>query len=242
MNSQLQLPHEETHVWDVALIASSDDLSYLQQTLSQDERRTAARYYSAVHRERYIIAHGALRSLLSRYTGQSPHDLQFAVSESGKPSLIDAVGLSPIQFSLSHSVDRALVAIATANPVGVDIERVDQETEILAIAERFFSSTEIAALRAVADSEQVQQFFHAWVCKEAYLKARGEGILDRLPSFSVSVTPPADACLIEDSMDAHAPSVWHLKLLKGLPTFAAAVAVPDKATHVSQMTWTPRWL
>jgi len=239
MIGNLSLPREQVHVWEIELGLSPNDVAYLQSTLSQQELQTANRYTAQLHRDRSIVAHGALRNLLSRYTEQSPQDLHFTLSASGKPTLMGLGGDSHVHFNLSHSANRALIAIATGVPVGVDIERIDPSTDVLAVAERFFSSTELEALRAATPPAQLQQFFQIWVCKEAYVKARGEGILDRLSSFSVSVEPSAETHLIADSTDPLAPKTWRLSLLESPPSFTSAVAVPNKATQVLQRTWTP---
>jgi 4'-phosphopantetheinyl transferase len=174
---------------------------------------------------RYITAHGALREILSRYVGAAPERLRFDQSENGKPSLIAGSGeASPIQFSLSHSHDQALVAVTNGHSVGVDIERVDSDPGVLAVAGRVFSADEQEALCACTVSDRLSLFFQMWVCKEAYIKARGGTILDRLASFTVSVSSPDQARLVSDGRDPSAASRWRIHLIQCETGFAAAVA------------------
>jgi len=52
--------------------------------------------------------------------------------------------------------------------------------EAQSIAYRVFTKTELKALRNLPDSQKLEGFFINWVCKEAYLKALGDGLANAL--------------------------------------------------------------
>ena len=53
-----------------------------------------------------------------------------------------------------------------------------------AIANRFFSPTEAAALSGVPEHRRQERFFEYWTFKESYIKARGMGLSIPLDRFS----------------------------------------------------------
>jgi 4'-phosphopantetheinyl transferase len=143
----------ELHVWIVDL----ERPAALPPTAGETAR--AARFLVSWKQTEYLRSHAALRAIL----GTS----MFGVTATGKPY----VPASPsIQFNLSHSGARALVAVALDVEVGADVERIRPMPEWREIAERFFPPSEAAALEGESD------FFHRWTRIEAVLKARGVGL------------------------------------------------------------------
>jgi 4'-phosphopantetheinyl transferase len=220
------LEAEVAHVWRVAL---DDDarIDACWQVLSSEEQTKARRFHREVHRRRYVVAHGMLRAILARYVGEPAESLRFVDGEHGKPSLIrePAAPGARVEFNLSHSDDLALVAVALDQPVGVDLERWSEETEHLALAERFFSPGERDALRPLAGelSRLTAGFFAAWTRKEAYLKATGTGITRGLHNFDVSLVPGEPARLVADRLDPAAAERWAMQALGPAAGFSAAL-------------------
>jgi 4'-phosphopantetheinyl transferase len=157
----------ELHVWRVLL----DTLD--EGTLAPaapDEIARAARFHSGEVRARYLRSHRALRSIL---TGATSVPLDLALTENGKPFLPAA---PEIRFNLSRSHGMALVAVALAVEVGVDIESLRAIPEHAAIAERFFPPSEAQALLETPEPKRERDFFRRWTRIEAMLKARGTGL------------------------------------------------------------------
>ena len=81
-----------------------------------------------------------------------------------------------LRFNLSHSQDLAMYAFTLERDVGVDIEMIRAEVANERVAENFFSRREVETLRALPREHQAEAFFNCWTRKEAYVKARGQGL------------------------------------------------------------------
>src|SRR5579884_4058144 len=125
-------PHT-VHVWSFTLEGPPDLVERCRRTLSPEERHRADRFVFARDRVRYTIAHAVLRHLLSRYCGEMPESLQFVAGTAGKPVLQTAAAEPPLRFNLTHSEDRALLAVSRNLELGVDLERVRSNIEALSI-------------------------------------------------------------------------------------------------------------
>ena len=190
------------HVWRIPLDDDARVESY-RSLLSDEERRRAARFVRDLHRRRFIAAHGALRSILAGYVGTEPAALHFVSGEHGKPALRDPTGRPPVEFNLSHSDDLALVAVARAHAVGVDLERWSGGRGASGARRAVLLPGRTGALRALAHAPISIEagFFAAWTRKEAYLKATGHGITRGLHHFDVALAPGDPARLIADRLD-----------------------------------------
>jgi len=212
--------HDEVHVWRVSL----DQLQAPKfvALLDDDERLRAARFRFPEHRNRFTVARGALRTILGRYLEVEPVALQFSYGSYGKPAL--AEGFPTINFNLSHSGEFMLLAVTRGREVGIDIELIKQEFATTEVADRFFSRREILSLRSQARQLQTEGFFNCWTRKEAYIKARGEGLSLPLDQFDVSLEP-ARAALLDNRISPGEVSRWSLQELHPAPAYCAAVAV-----------------
>lgn len=227
----------EVHVWRVCLNPDGLPLQQLWGVLSPDEQRRAGKFHFQRDREHFVAARGALRVILSRYTGATPHSLRFSYDSFGRPSLVAETGSTPPHFNVSHSGGVALYAVADVREVGVDIEHVREDLAGLEIAERFFSPHEVAALRALPPEERAAAFFDCWTRKEAYIKARGEGLSHPLHLFTVSLAPGHPAALLRTDDDPQEAARWSLVELFPGEGFRAALAVKGEAPSVLCWRW-----
>lgn len=217
-------PHlapEEVHVWRCSLAQPPEALHRLEALLTPDERDRAARFRFAEHRHGWIAARGLLRTLLGRYLRMEPAAVQLQYGEHGKPAL----EVEELQFNLSHSGDRVLYAFTRERRVGVDVEQFRPRLSRMEIAERFFSPTEVAALRALPEADREAGFFNCWTRKEAYIKALGTGLSAPLRDFDVTLSPGEPARLLATRPDPAAAARWWLADLPMEPGWAAVVAV-----------------
>ncbi|MEE3717777.1 4'-phosphopantetheinyl transferase superfamily protein [Tumidithrix elongata RA019] len=180
----LNLQAHEVHLWYVDL-QLTDRLLEFKAILSPDEQQRADRYRFDLHRQRFIVARGHLRTILGRYLDIQPTQVQFTYSPSGKPQLADrlwgasTMGAGNLEFNLSHAENLAVYAVTSNRAIGVDVECQQRPIEdVEQLAQRFFSRQESERLRSLPPQEQQELFLQIWTLKEAYLKATGKGLVD----------------------------------------------------------------
>ncbi|MDT8440122.1 MAG: 4'-phosphopantetheinyl transferase superfamily protein [Desulfuromonadales bacterium] len=164
----------DADLWRFRLDLPAVDRRRLCALLNADERARAERLRARRQAERFSIARGRLRQILSRYLPLPPQDLVFVAGHYGKPALAPASG-APVHFNLAHAGDWGLVVVTMAAEVGVDLERIDPHSDYLPMASRYFDETEQETLRAVSAARRRRQFYRLWTRKEARLKQRGTG-------------------------------------------------------------------
>ena len=185
----------EVHVWRASLSIDEATLRDLDSTLAEPERARAALFIFEQDRDRYIAARGILRDLLGKYLQCAPQSIEFVYGPHGKPAVVSAALRGAICFNLSHSHGLAVVAIAREREVGIDVELIRPEFAGEEIARRYFSAKEIAELRGLPVELQAEGFFLCWTRKEAYIKAKGDGLQIPLDGFEVSLSPGRPATL-----------------------------------------------
>ncbi|MBM2842346.1 MAG: 4'-phosphopantetheinyl transferase [Anaerolineales bacterium] len=166
----------EVHVWAGGLRADEAHLEACRSTISDAESARAARFFGSRDRDRYVAGRGALREILSRYTGISPREISLCVDRWGKPALASGVNSPPVQFSIGHSGNLLLVAVTVHGQVGVDVERMDQTLDWIPVAEVILSRSERIALRGVPAVHRRSAFYSLWTQWEALSKAIGCGL------------------------------------------------------------------
>ena len=229
------LRDREIHVWNANLEAAPSRGQW--KVLSEEERHRAARFLFDRDRNRYVLAHSTLRVLLGHYLGAPPGKLMFAYGPNSKPELATPFDHQMLRFNISHSHGQLLIAFARRFAVGVDIEKIRPDIGIEAIAMRFFSSAEVKQLNALDNSTRCRGFFDAWTRKEAYLKARSEGVGYGLERFTVSLDPGKPARLVADDRDPGAVHRWEIRELRAATGYRAAVSTAALRCRVRQFTW-----
>ena len=234
---KLRLLRDRVHIWRASLEMRPSELERLRGTLDSGEAARAARLVFEKDRQHFVAARGILRNILGRYLEREPAELQFSSNSSGKPALAPGSGLDELRFNLSHSHGLALYAISWNREVGIDIELIQPQLAEERIAERFFSPREVAALRALPRELQAEGFFNCWTRKEAYIKARGQGLGIPLASFDVSLAPgePPTLLSVRDSMEDG--TRWSLQAFEAAPGFPAAVAAEGESRQLEFWQW-----
>lgn len=175
----------EIHVWMVApeAVSSAAQLAEYRALLSADERDRCRRYLFENSRRQFVIGRALLRTTLSQYVDRDPCAWTFAPGSHGRPELIDAKGMPPLRFNISHTVGLVVVAVGLGGELGVDVEDVRRTTRAPEFAAEFLAGPEREVLAAANPADRSARFFELWTLKEAYLKARGLGLSLPLDTF-----------------------------------------------------------
>jgi 4'-phosphopantetheinyl transferase len=204
---------------------AEQDTGALARMLSDEERARAARFRFERDRRHYILRHAHLRKLLSTYVGDAPEKIVFVYNAFGKPSVRGSV----IHFNTSHSRGMALFVISRGSEVGCDIEQCDPQFASERIPEQFFAAGEVTKLRSLPPEQQTQAFFRCWTRKEAYVKARGQGLSIALDSFEVSLTPGEPVALL-NGCDG-----WSVRSFAPVSGYAAAVVAEGAGWQLNHL-------
>jgi 4'-phosphopantetheinyl transferase len=231
---RLALEADEIHVWRASLDCDQRVLHQFDGTLAPDEKNRAQRFVFQPDRNSYIAARGVLRELLGKYLNRAPGEIEFDYGAQGKPALRNESSERPVQFNVSHSHGMALFAFAVGRQVGVDVELMRPDFAGEKIAERFFSPQEVMELRSLPTAVKDEGFFLCWTRKEAYIKARGEGLQIPLKSFHVSLTPEKPARLQADDR-----SRWSLRSLRLEGGYVGAVVGEGQGWKLRGWDWMP---
>ncbi|SNR75821.1 4'-phosphopantetheinyl transferase [Methylobacillus rhizosphaerae] len=201
-------------VWCLQCDFSAGDLSSLLPRLSAVEQARCLRYRRLHDRLRFALVRIILRHLLASRLGCAAAAIDIAYSAYGKPYLPDHPHW---HFNVSHSGDRALIAISQHRDVGVDIEAL--------------TSASAASDVVTAMTVQERQYCHAhgelalmqiWSGKEAVLKAMGVGITRHFSLVSVIPLSPWQYAVSWNMDRAPLVEAWELMAPSG---FVAALAL-----------------
>lgn len=234
---RMTLTDDEVHVWRYALDQPPAITERLKRTLAQDELNRAGRFHFIKDRDHYIVARGTLRAILGYYLGLDPVKIRFRYAEYGKPSLVNELGGEWLRFNVAHSHGLALFGVTRGREIGVDLEWIRSGLADEQIAERFFSAAETRVLRELPMHLQDVAFFNCWTRKEAYIKARGEGLSMPLSDFEVSLVPGEAAALLRASGAPGELDRWSFRELYPAEGFVAAIAVEGKGWQLRCLQW-----
>jgi 4'-phosphopantetheinyl transferase len=212
-------------VWRAALDRPDEETRALRTLLSDDEQARADRFRFPRDRKHFTVGRGFLRTVLGSTLGIAPQEIAFSYGTRGKPALRwpDGAGL---EFNLAHSNGLALLATAWGRPLGIDLEYQREDLDFLGIAGRFFTPQELAEIQYEPEhAAQRAAFFRGWARKEAFLKARGDGLWIGLDQFQVSIDRALPACVVRTAWDENEAGRWTLRDLDAAPGFAAALVV-----------------
>jgi 4'-phosphopantetheinyl transferase len=231
---QVELGENEVHVWRAYLDYGEAALRQFEATLAPDEIARANRFLFQRDRNSFVATRGILRELLGRYVNRSPGQIEFDYCPKGKPLLREPLE-SPVQFNVSHSHGLALLTFALGRHLGVDVELVRPDFSSDEIAAKFFSTQEVIELQALPPSLRTEGFFLCWTLKEAYVKARGEGLQIPLDSFHVSFTPGQPERL--QSSDSFR---WSVRSLRPAPRYVGALVGEGGGWRPRFLDWKPQ--
>lgn len=154
--------------------------------LSRDEwiRARTLRHPNA--RRNFMATRSVLRHILGGCLGVDPQTLEWSCNGRGKPRLIGSLEDEGLVFNVSHSADRALIAVGNDLPIGVDIEKVRPRQSLERLAKVIMTPREQSIWITEESLEtRTASLIATWASKEALLKATGLGIGGGLTSLEI---------------------------------------------------------
>lgn len=227
----------ETHVWYASKISnvSQGKLKRLFEILSEEEKSRAKRFHFEKDRALYILAHGLLRTSLSRYYDIIPSEWCFEYDDKGKPFITNNINSLP-EFNLTHSGGLTACVITLNNACGIDVEmtnRLDAPEQML---EAVCSQEELDELSLYSDGGLIRKkFYQYWVLKEAYIKAIGYGLSFGVERLTFKITSSTDITL---SIDGKNQPDWQFELHQPCDEWVLATAV----SSLSEKRMDPRYV
>ncbi len=228
-------PAGEVQVWLADLDRPPLPPERLAPLLAPDERARAARFHFAVHRARFTAGRGLLRTLLGRFLGVAPAGLAFAYGEKGKPRLARAPW--DLRFNLSNSANAVLIAAARGAELGADVEALRALDDAPALVERFFHPAEREVFARLPAAERLAGFYSGWTRKEAYVKARGDGLSLPTSAFQVELARAGPAALVRFDQEPDEVARWNLVALEPARGFLGALAIEGPPREVVARFW-----
>jgi len=215
---------EPDRIRDPELLRAYDAL------LTEDEREKRDRFRFEKDQHSCLVTRALVRTMLSRYENIAPKDWRFVTNDHGRPEIAEPEIARSLKFNLSHTNGLIACIVAREREIGVDVEDRERSGKLLDIAHRFFSPTEVAALRKLPEKEQLDRFFLYWTLKESYIKARGMGLAIPLSHFSFNIGLFDNAISIAfDPRLEDDPSSWQFTALSYSRRHAVAASFRCKA-------------
>jgi len=238
----MELPDHAVHIW-VVNQADVDASALERLTLDWLQVAEQKRYRRLVfdhHRSQLLLGKWLTRTCLSEYVDRDPAAWEIQATAHGKPELVPKQLDRPLCFNLSHSGDWMVLAVSRHPQLGVDLENASRKRRVGKIAGRYFAPTEVSALLALPQAQQLERFYDLWTLKEAYIKARGLGLAIALDSFAFSFKEGAIR-LAEYEMPPAGQLPWHIWQLLTESPFKLALAVqPVNPRKISELRYFQR--
>lgn len=217
----------EAHIYLAFSYKNNDPklLSSLKNLLTDEELEKQKSFYRHSDQHLYLLAHGLIRIILSKYCAIDPKIWKFTYNEYGRPEIKYARINHNLRFSLSRT--RNLVGFLIVNSIdcGIDVEEVKSFKDLKLISEKILSIHEQMMLKKLNLNDQLRKFFSLWTLKEAFIKAKGKGLSIPLNSFSFQIDDKKRINLIADPGIDDLISKWQFFQFQPSITHVGAIAL-----------------
>jgi len=190
--------------------------------LSVGELERAKKFRFKEDYETYVFGRAILKQLLGAYLKLEPSTIELQTIKNGKPYFENEEGLS---FNISHSGEAIAFAFGQYEELGVDIEFRGRKVEFIELAQRFFSANEFEKLKQLSGEDLSIAFFNCWTRKEAFIKAKGDGLSFPLKEFEVSLFNNEETELLNTFFSPPEKKEWSLISFQPYENYTGALAV-----------------
>jgi 4'-phosphopantetheinyl transferase len=161
---------DSTLVWLLDAGALTDGvLAAYTSWLSESERERVGRFVRPARKRQFIAGRALLRLALARVLGIAPQDVSL-LDRPGQAPMLTRPACTQVGFSISHSGPWVGCAVSDAGRVGFDIELIDPERDIHALADQAFDEQQRAWLASRPRESRVRDFYSLWSAAEARFK------------------------------------------------------------------------
>ncbi|WP_231734631.1 4'-phosphopantetheinyl transferase superfamily protein [Anoxybacillus sp. P3H1B] len=228
------VPHLTKHACQVWLANIRDLQSWHIRLLNAEEKERVQSFRKEQDRARFMIGCVLSRFVLAAQLNMAPHEVPIDRTCSacrkahGRPQLPDR----SLQWSISHSGERVLVAFTAGIPVGVDIEWMGDShaLDVRKMANEVLAEEEKYHVLQASPQEQKRAFYTYWTRKEAILKATGKGL--QISPLHVIVSAPHQTprlLYLKDDPDClNRATMYPLEIDNG---YVASLALLDEASQ-----------
>ncbi|SEQ99377.1 4'-phosphopantetheinyl transferase [Hyunsoonleella jejuensis] len=224
-NNAFKTLEKQVHIWVVNLKNSEKDVPFFRSLLSEEELNKALAFRYKKDETCAIITRGVLRFLSEKYLSIPSNKLQFKYGAYGKPEYNLN---SRLKFNVSHAANYAVLGFVNNYDFGIDVEYVKRNFDVLDIADNYFSKQEKRALHKIPENQQTEAFFRGWTRKEAFIKAKSQGLSFPLDAFSISIDSDENATLYETAWNKSEKNLWRIVPFETHIDYKAAFAVKGK--------------
>lgn len=165
-------------------------LGRLAATLGDQERRRCAAFLRPQRRRQFIAGRALARKALGELLGLAPDIIRLDQAPGQGPRLVHPSLTA--YLSISHSGPWVACAVGAA-ALGLDIEVIDPDRDVLALAEQAFEPAQAAQLARLPQAERVQRFYAMWCALEAAIKLGREPLSTASPHHGQLVIAVASA-------------------------------------------------
>lgn len=161
-----------------------DELASFLPLLAPDETERYRRFLRAERQRQFLLGRMLLRFAISTLT-DIPASSVGTIIRSGLGPQLQLSDRAPLpHFSLSHSREWIACAVSTKHALGLDIEVLDAERDVLALSEASFCADEHTCLLKQNGADRITAFYRLWTLKEALFKLlSNSGLRSDLPSL-----------------------------------------------------------
>jgi len=233
----------DIHIWYTRPLQHQNPelLSRYKSLLTADELARQQRYRFSKDQHDALITRAFVRDLLSQYADIQAEDWRFSKGEKDKPEIANAP--LALRFNLSHTHNFIACAVTLDHDIGLDVEHIERNNDILAIADRYFSPSEVQELFSLPEEQQRSRFFDYWTLKESYIKACGLGLAIPLDHFSFSIGETSERLQNSDIQLSFVaerddnPAHWRSWLFYPNASYRIALSVNNKQTCDYRIQW-----
>ncbi len=161
------MSYAKTYYANFSDLCSEDMINAHIHTISEEKQ---ARIKTAKRTEtKASLLAGELLIRAALNASHGLENVKIAVDPHGKPYLPEH---PEVHFNLSHSANFAVCTVSDVD-CGIDIEQISKPHEVMAMANRFLSVKEHAAVLMSPNPNEA--FCRLWTLRESYVKMRGLG-------------------------------------------------------------------